>query len=65
MTIDPKFYKGDMIQPTAKTVGELKAILQELPDELPIEFRFSEAVQVVVYNHGRKNMHLSFDEPEQ
>jgi len=63
MTIDPKFYMGDITQPIAETVGELKAILQELPDDLPIEFGFGEAVQLVVFNHNKEDMHLSFEEP--
>jgi len=41
----------------------LKAILQELPDDLPIEFGFGEAVQLVVFNHNKEDMHLSFEEP--
>lgn len=35
--IDKKFYRGDQERPMAETVGELKKLLNELPDELPID----------------------------
>jgi len=55
--IDQKFYKKDL--PTARTVGELKALLSELPDDLPID---DEQVSVVVFNIKSDNTHLSFQE---
>ena len=62
LKIPPKFYNESFDHPIALTVGELKAILDELPDDLPVESIFSEGVVVVVYNHGKKDMHLEFEE---
>jgi hypothetical protein len=63
-TIPKKFYHGDS-QPTARNVGELKAILNELPDELRIDGGWGNPAQVLVYNHGKPDMHLSFEEAEE
>ena len=63
MTIAEKFYKdGAKPKPIAYDVGELKKLLSELPDDLPIELSFGEGVELVVYNHGHPSMHLSFVE---
>ncbi|MDP1930922.1 MAG: hypothetical protein Q8L60_05655 [Gammaproteobacteria bacterium] len=61
--IPKKFYKGDLQKPVAFTVGELKAILQELPDELPIQSEFAGGVELVVYNVKAEDAHLAFREP--
>lgn len=61
MKIPQKFWKGEN-QPIAENVGELKKILSELPDELPIERGFGGAPKVVVYNHGYETEHLEFEE---
>ena len=60
MKIPQEYYKSDMCQPIVHNVAELKARLQELPDGMPIEIGFSDAVQLVVYNHGTPDMHLTF-----
>lgn len=62
-TIPKKFYHGDS-QPCARTVGQLKKILAELPNDLPPEAGFGAAVQAVVYNHGKDDMHLELQEFE-
>jgi hypothetical protein len=62
-TIHKKFYKAGN-HPSARTVGQLKAILQELPDDLRIEAGFGAAVQAIVYNHGQPDMHLELVEHE-
>lgn len=55
--IPKKFYKAGN-HPTARTVGELKEILEELPDDLRVEAGFGDMAQVVVYNHGQYDMHM-------
>jgi len=62
--IPKKFYRGDN-QPIAENVGELKAILNELPDDLRVDGGWGNPVQVVVYNHGKPDMRLSFEEAEE
>ncbi len=62
MKIPEKFYKGSK-HPTARTVGQLKKILAELPDSLPIESGFEKRVELVVYNHGQSDQHLEIREP--
>ena len=59
--IPEKFYKGDK-HPTARTVGQLKKILAELPDSLTIESDFGDDVELVVYNHGESDQHLEIRE---
>ena len=61
MKIPKKYYKGDN-HPIARTVGELKAALSELPNELRVEAGFGEAMQLVVYNHGSDDEHLEIIE---
>ena len=61
MSIPTKYYKGDK-HPTACTVGELKAALAELPDDLRVEAGFGEAMELVVYNHGTDDEHLEIRE---
>lgn len=60
MNIPEKYYRGE--HPVIATVGELKACLAELPDDLPIEGGFSRKVEVVVYNHGDFDVHLELSE---
>lgn len=64
MNIPTKFYKQGK-HPTARTVGELKAILTELPDDLRIEAGFSSTVELVVYNHGTDDQHLEITEHDE
>jgi hypothetical protein len=59
--IDEKFYRGED-HPTAHTVGELKQLLSELPDELGVQEGFNDGVRLVVYNHGRVDERLEFEE---
>lgn len=65
MNIPEKFYHGDAPRPMAYTIGELKELLSELPDELGIESDWSAGVAVIVYNHGTPYEHLEFEEIEQ
>ena len=53
------------IHPHAYTVGELKKILNTLPDYLKINSTFKPGVEVSVYNmdFGHKGPHLFFGEP--
>lgn len=65
--IPRKFYKVGIPRPTARTVGQLKAILAELPDELRVEAGFGEPMEIRVYNHGSDDEHLAieaYDESE-
>lgn len=48
--------------PVANTVGELKAILDELPDDLPVE-RYGVGMQCIVYNIN-SDAHLAIEESE-
>ncbi len=60
-TMIPKhFYKAEMPKPHAKTVGELKLILAELPDSLRISHDFDEPITVTVYNHSHDDEHVEF-----
>lgn len=58
--IPAKFCQGPF--PVARNVGELKAILAELPDTLAVEGSFEPAVSLVVYNHGEPDMHLQIQD---
>lgn len=58
--IPTKFYKANERQPTAATVGELKQILDELPDTLRVEVGFGAAL-VSVYNHKKPGMHCRIE----
>jgi len=64
MSIPRKYYKRDK-HPTARTVGELKAALAELPDDLRVEAGFGEAMELVVYNHGTDDEHLEIREHDE
>jgi len=65
MNIPPKFYKGRN-HPTARTVGELKAALAELPDDLRVDIGgFGAAMELVVYNHGTDSEHLGVREHDE
>lgn len=64
MIIPEKFYKAEKPHPKARSVGQLKKILAELPDKLRVESSFGKYVQVVVYNHGKKDMHLELEEAD-
>lgn len=47
-----------------RTVGELKAALNELPDDLPVHSSFAKAAHVVVYNVGH-GPHMELEEPDE
>lgn len=47
-------------KPFARNVGQLKKLLEELPDDLRIEADFGEAIELTVYNHGKPDMSLQF-----
>jgi hypothetical protein len=64
MEIPKKFYHGDD-PPTAYTVGELKKVLDELPNDFPIMQGYESGVMVVVYNFGHEDVHLEFEEIEE
>jgi len=59
-----KFYNSSEKTPKAKTVGELIAILQELPPGLRIESDFGRCVEVHVYNISQSSRHVRISEPE-
>lgn len=44
--IPKKFYRGEKKKPVAKNVGQLKKLLEELPDDLPL----TEKYQLTVFN---------------
>ena len=60
-TIPTKFYIGDN-KPIVRTVGELKALLEELPDDLRVSGGWGKAAQVTVFNHGLKDAYLELME---
>ncbi len=69
--VPKKFYNenGDGYPVIAKTVGELKEVLKELPDDIAINQDYSEVggCQVTVYNMNPKfgnKPHLEFQEVE-
>lgn len=51
--IPEAYFKGDE-HPIARTVGDLKKLLNDLPDELRIEASFGDNVCLVVYNTSEK-----------
>lgn len=59
--IPEKFYKGNY-HPYAFTVKELRAILSELPDDLPIRFGSGVAMECIVYNVNSGDTYLGFSE---
>lgn len=61
-TIPDKFYKGDN-HPCAHTVRQLKKLLAELPDNLPVHHTWGQGPELVVFNHGQDSMHLEIGEP--
>ncbi len=46
------------------TVGDLKAVLEELDDEMPVEQGFSESVDVMIYHNLMDEPHLAFEDGE-
>jgi hypothetical protein len=56
--IPDKFFKAALPQPTASTVGQLKQILAELPDDLAVTGDFGEEIELIVFNHGTDEEHL-------
>lgn len=52
------FFKGDCKERNATTVGELKALLAQLPDGLPVQGSFGDSVSAVVYNVQHEDAHL-------
>lgn len=63
MNIPEKFYMAGR-HPVAYNVGDLKALLAELPDDLPVEDGWGLAPELVVYNHGSFNTHLQLREQD-
>ena len=64
MEIPEKYYMAGK-HPTAQNVGQLKKLLDELPDSLRITDNWDQAPMVVVYNHGQDDMHLEFTESDE
>lgn len=62
--IPPEFYSDSLPTPEAYSVGDLKEILQVLPDSLRITCGFNQGVMVTVYNVNceSKNPVLEFEE---
>lgn len=57
-----KFAKSDESERQAHTVGELKKILAEVDDDLPVEGEgLEEGVIVVLYNAGHDNEHIAIE----
>ncbi|MEN9635057.1 MAG: hypothetical protein RL077_3461 [Verrucomicrobiota bacterium] len=48
--------------PTARNVRQLKKLLAELPDDLPVSDGWGKPPQLIVYNHGKDDMHLQLAE---
>lgn len=60
--IPEEFYRGDNM-PVVHNVGELKEQLSRLPDDLPLEAGFGDAVALVVFNINTTDcVHLQFGE---
>jgi len=62
MNIAKKFWHTDEETPMAEDVGDLIAILRELPPILPIKQGFGEGVLCSVVNYGDDDCCLEFDE---
>lgn len=60
--IPDKFRKDDNIESNAYTVGELKELLEELPDDLKIIQGFKDGCRVAVASVGIEHYILYFDE---
>lgn len=58
--IPEKFWKGEE-SPQARTVGQLVDLLAELPRTMRVEASFGAKVQVIVWNHGTEDEHVSID----
>ena len=58
----PRKFSHGVVHPRAETVAELREILKELPGDLSID---PEKSELVVFNVGYENPHLSFREPEE
>ncbi len=59
--IPRQFFKDDK-HPHAETVGELIAVLQQLPAELYIGPERQGGVHVIVYNIRRSDIHVGIEE---
>ena len=59
-----EFIKGEGMGLIAENVGQLKEILNNLPDDFGIEQGFARSVSVCVYNLGRDNPHITFEDGE-
>ena len=69
--IDKKFY-GEDKHPRANTVGDLKTLLKELPDNLKISTNWNKGCALVVFNIDidkdqphQEERHLSFCDTEE
>jgi hypothetical protein len=60
--IPKKFTSSHLPSPTAKTVGELRTLLSELPDNLRVSIGFDSKVELAVYEVGTDAEHLLLDE---
>ncbi|MCA2497819.1 hypothetical protein R7P75_04705 [Vibrio sp. 2175-1] len=58
-----KFSNGEYFI-NVSTVGDLKAILEQLDDEMPIEQGFSDSVDVMIYHNMMGDPHLEFEDGE-
>ncbi|GLO64214.1 hypothetical protein MACH09_47220 [Vibrio sp. MACH09] len=58
-----KFNNGERFK-NAKTIGELKAALSELPDETLIEQGFANSVDLVILHNTDGEHHIAFDDGE-
>lgn len=61
--IPEPFYRGEN-HPRAKTVGQLKKLLDQLPDALPVGNLCDSGTVLVVFNRSRPDIHLSFESTE-
>ena len=60
LDIPDKFSSGDVSQPVAKSVGELIKLLQEIPEETPIEQGLFKGCRVTVMNVNLPSRHVCF-----
>lgn len=58
-----KFSNGEHFI-NVSTVGDLKAVLEQLDDEMPIEQGFSDSVDVMIYRNLMDEPHLAFEDGE-
>jgi hypothetical protein len=59
-TKDGSFPKRGRDLPSPRTVGELKTLLAQIPDKMPVKLTL-EPVKVVWFNIGDANEHLGFE----